>query len=115
MILCRVIGNAVSTVKHPCFEGKSVLVVQAVGPDGKAPKGKSFLSVDAVQAGVGDLVLVSREGNTARQLLGSDEDPFHSVILGVVDEVASDGQATARLEDAGRGARDAAGGAGKAS
>jgi microcompartment protein CcmK/EutM len=88
MILCRVIGNAVSTVKHPCFEGKAVMVLQPVAPDGHTPKGASFLGVDAVQSGVGDLVLAAREGNTARQILGRDSDPFHSVILGVVDEVA---------------------------
>ncbi len=87
MILCRVIGNAVATVKHPCFEGKSVLVCQPVGFDGRTPKGRSFLSVDSVQAGQGDLVLVAREGNCARQVLGRDEDPLHSVILGVVDDL----------------------------
>ncbi len=87
MILCRVIGNAVATVKHPCFEGKSVLVCQPVGLDGRTPKGRSFLSVDSVQAGQGDLVLVAREGNCARQVLGRDEDPLHSVILGVVDDL----------------------------
>lgn len=85
MILGRVIGNAVSTVKHPCFEGKTVLIVQPVGLDGKTPQGPSFLSVDSVQAGPGDLVLAAREGNTARQILGSDNDPLHSVILGIVD------------------------------
>jgi hypothetical protein len=89
MILARVIGNAVSTVKHPCFEGRSVLIVQPVGLDGKTPLGASFLSVDSVQAGVGDLVLAAREGNTARQILGSDADPFHSVILGIVDAIGA--------------------------
>jgi microcompartment protein CcmK/EutM len=89
MILARVIGNAVSTVKHPCFEGRSVLIVQPVGLDGKTPLGASFLSVDSVQAGVGDLVLAAREGNTARQILGSDSDPFHSVILGIVDAIGA--------------------------
>ena len=87
MLFRSVIGNAVSTVKHPCFEGKSVLIVQPVARDGKTPLGPSFLSVDSVQAGVGDLVLAAREGNTARQILGNDSDPFHSVILGVVDQL----------------------------
>ena len=89
MTLCRVIGTSVSTVKHPCFEGRSVLIVHPVGTDGHTPRGRSFLSVDSVQAGVGDLVLVAREGNTARQILGRDEDPFHSVILGIVDDVTT--------------------------
>ena len=90
MILCRVLGNAVATVKHPAFEGQTVLVVQPVQADGRTPKGRSFLAQDAVQAGEGDLVLCAREGNTARQILGKDTDPLHSVILGVVDEVIAE-------------------------
>lgn len=86
MILCRVLGNAVSTIQHACYDGKIVLVVQPVRADG-SPLGKSFLAVDSVQAGPGDLVLCAREGNTARQILGKDEDPFHAVVLGVVDAV----------------------------
>lgn len=88
MILCRVIGNSVATVKHACFDGKSVMVVVPVKTDGKTPAGKSFLSVDSVQAGQGDLVLVAREGNCARQVLGKDTDPLHSVILGIVDDIS---------------------------
>ena len=88
MILCRVIGNSVSSVKHPCYTGRTVLVVPPVRPDGSTPKGSSFLAVDSVQAGPGDLVLCAREGNTARQILGKDTDPLHAVVLGVVDEVA---------------------------
>ncbi len=88
MILARVIGTSVSTVKHACFEGRIVLILQPVAADGKTAKGPAFLGVDSVQAGPGDLVLAAREGNTARQILGNDSDPLHSVILGVVDELA---------------------------
>lgn len=87
MILCRVIGNAVSTVKHPSYIGRSVLVCQPVQADGTTKRLRAFLAVDSVQAGEGDLVVVAREGNAARQVLGTDEDPFHAVILGIVDEV----------------------------
>ena len=87
MILCKVIGNAVATVKHPVYVGKKIMVCQPVQPDGSTPLGREFLAIDAVQAGPGDLVLASREGNTARQLLGTDKDPFHSVIVGIVDFV----------------------------
>jgi microcompartment protein CcmK/EutM len=87
VILCRVVGNAVSSVQHPVYSGKSVMVVQPVQPDTHTPWKTEFLAVDAVQAGPGDLVLVAREGNTARQILGNDEDPLHSVIVGVVDSV----------------------------
>lgn len=88
MIVARVVGTVNSTVKHPCFEGKTVQVVVPLALDGKTPQGSAFLAVDSVQAGPGDLVLVAREGNTARQILGSDSDPFHSVILGIVDTIS---------------------------
>jgi ethanolamine utilization protein EutN len=91
MILSRVIGNAVSTVKHPCYAGVSVLVCVPVQTDGHAPVGPEFLAVDSVQAGPGDLVLVAREGNAARQILGEGQ-PYHAVILGVVDEVNEPGR-----------------------
>lgn len=91
MILCRVIGNAVSTVMHPVYEGKKVLVVVPIDPDGQAV-GSPFLSVDSVQAGEGDIVLASREGNTARQILGTRDDPFHSVIHAIVDHIELGGR-----------------------
>ncbi len=94
MILCRVVGNAVSTVKHPVYEGMTVLVVQPVRADGHSALARSFLAVDSVQAGVGDLVLCAREGNTARQILGDDDDPLHAVVLGIVDEIQHAGGVT---------------------
>lgn len=87
MILARVKGNVVATVKHPCYEGKRVLIVQPIDETGR-DVGRSFLSCDTAQAGPGDVVLVQQEGNTARQLLGTQLDPFHSVIVGVVDKVS---------------------------
>ena len=87
MILCRVVGNAVSSIQHPAYDGKAVMVVQPVKTDTHTPMKTEFLAVDAVQAGPGDLVLVAREGNTARQILRAGAEPLHSVIVGVVDTV----------------------------
>lgn len=87
MILARVKGNIVSTIKHPCFTGHRILIVQPLDCHGK-DCGSPFLSCDHVQAGPGDVVLVEQEGNTARQLLGTKDDPFHSVIVGIVDNVS---------------------------
>ena len=84
MIYARVAGTAVATVKHEVYQGHKVMVVDPLTPYGK-PQGKSFLAVDAVQAGVGDKVLVSREGNAARQILKTGEAPVHSVIIAIVD------------------------------
>jgi len=86
MILVRVKGNVVATIKHPCFSGQRLLIVQPIDANGQ-DKGDSFLACDHVGSGPGDVVLVQREGNTARQLLGTPNDPFHSVIVAIVDKV----------------------------
>ena len=87
MILARVIGNVVSSVQHPVYDGRTLLLCQPVQGDCTTPCSRAFIAVDSVQAGEGDLVVVAREGNAARQVLGTDDDPFHSVVLGIVDEV----------------------------
>jgi microcompartment protein CcmK/EutM len=85
MKLCRVEGNVVAAVHHPVYDGQKLMVVQPV--DG----GDSFLAVDRVQAGVGDLVLVNQEGNGARQLLKlGNEVPIRSLIVAIVDDVQRD-------------------------
>lgn len=88
MIIARVKGNVVATVKSQCYEGHRLLIVQPIDEKGN-DKGDSFLAFDTVRAGCGDVVLVEREGNTARQLLGTPNDPFHSVIVGIVDKVST--------------------------
>ncbi len=88
MKLARVMGNVVATRKDPSFKGHKLLIVQPVDELGNDIS-DSFLSMDTVQAGPGDLVLVEQEGNAARQLLGTIDDPFHSVIVGVVDKVST--------------------------
>jgi microcompartment protein CcmK/EutM len=87
MILCRVLGSVVASAHHEIYDGRKVLVVQPVDPEGGS-LGPSFLAVDFVQAGQGDTVLVNREGSGARLVFGREEAPVHSVIVGVVDQVA---------------------------
>jgi ethanolamine utilization protein EutN len=87
MILARVKGNVVATIKQACYEGQRLFIVQPIDECGN-DKGDSFLACDSVLASIGDVVLIEREGNTARQILGTPNDPFHSVIVGIVDKVS---------------------------
>lgn len=84
MILAKVMGNVVSTVKHPGLVGLAVFPVQPLNAHGQ-PEGESFLAVDHAQSGPGDCVLVLREGNGVRQLLGDDKSPVRCLIVAVVD------------------------------
>ena len=87
MRLCRVTGNVVSTVKNGRYQGHRILCVQPVDLDCRTPQGSSFLAVDLVQAGVGDLVLTITEGGGVRIHLQDDSIPLSSVITSQVDEI----------------------------
>lgn len=87
MTLARVEGSVVATVHHPSFDQRKLLIVQPLDENG-APAGSTFLAVDMVQAGPGDTVLVNREGNGNRQILGMGPIvPIRSLIVGIVDRV----------------------------
>lgn len=87
MKLCRVLGPVVATAKHPMYAGRKLLAVQPLDERG-GDSGASFLAVDDVQAGRGDVVLVMQEGNGVRQLLKLGQQvPIRSLIVGIVDKV----------------------------
>ena len=90
MILGRVCGTVVSTMQHPFYQGKKQLIVRACTPDGEFDGDRYVVAVDLVGAGVGELVIVEDEGNSARQLMGVTNAPVRSVILGIVDQVTDE-------------------------
>ncbi len=59
MQIARVIGTVVSTVKNEALEGRKLLIVETLDADLK-PKGKPTIALDAVGAGVGELVFWCR-------------------------------------------------------
>ncbi len=90
MILARVVGQAVATVKRPQFEGAKLLLVQPETPDGLA-FGTTLLAVDGVGAGVSERVLVVVEGRAAAEIVGRTLAPVDAAIVGIVDRVDVEG------------------------
>lgn len=82
----RVAATVVSTIRHPSLDGRRLLLVDLEGPGG-TPTGDYTVAVDAVDAGIGQHVLVLDEGSSARQILGDPEAPIRAVIVGIVDAV----------------------------
>ena len=64
MLIGRVVGDVVATQKAPSHEGLKILMVEPLNLDGSA-RGDIILALDAVDAGVGDRVLVVTEGWSA--------------------------------------------------
>ena len=86
MILGRVAGAIHSTINHPFYNARKLLVVEKIDPEG-LPAGDYLIAVDVVGAGVGERVLVLDEGNGARQVLSSSDGPVRSVVVGIIDHV----------------------------
>ena len=94
MYIGQVAGTVVATIKHRIFASHKLLLVERLDLSGKVTPYYD-IAVDAVQAGVGDRVLVLDEGNGARQVLDAEPwGPVRAVIVGVIDEVDLPGAAT---------------------
>lgn len=86
MILGKVTGTVVTTISHPHYKNRRLLVIQPLILPGEDVEG-DFIALDSTQAGIGDTVLVNREGNGARQVLNNPDACVISVIVGIVDSV----------------------------
>lgn len=86
MLIGRVLGEVVSTQKHPSHEALKVLLVQPLNLDG-SDRGDALIAVDSVDAGIGDRVLVATDGYAAFSSVGRPPSPIDMAIVGVVDRV----------------------------
>jgi microcompartment protein CcmK/EutM len=86
MILAKVVGTVVTTIGHAHYKNRRLLVVQPLGIEGETLE-DDFIALDNSQAGIGDTVLVLREGTGARQVLQNPGGCVISVIVGIVDSV----------------------------
>ena len=87
MILAKVVGRITSTIAHPSMQNRKLLILDKLDPD-RRPTGAYVIAVDAIGAGAGETVLMLDEGNGARQILGGDQLPVRSVVVGIVDDVS---------------------------
>lgn len=83
MQLARVIGTVVATIKNETLEGRKLLLVQTLNAD-LLPSGKPLIALDAVGAGVGELVFWCR-GKEASFPFKRDSTPTDCTIVGIVD------------------------------
>jgi len=83
MQLARVIGTLVATRKDEKIEGLKFLIVRPINPDGQ-DIAQALVAVDAVGAGVGEVVLIAT-GSSARQTVLTDKRPCDAVIMAIVD------------------------------
>jgi microcompartment protein CcmK/EutM len=85
MMLGRVIGNVVATVKNPSLEGKTFLIVQPIDRQGR-DKGRALVALDSVGAGAGETVYWCR-GREASFPFLPGEVPTEATIIAIADTI----------------------------
>jgi ethanolamine utilization protein EutN len=86
MLIARVIGEVVSTQKHPSHKGRKALLVQPLNLDG-TNRGDAVIALDSVDAGAGDRVLLATEGFSAMTSVGRPQSPIDMAVIGFVDSI----------------------------
>jgi ethanolamine utilization protein EutN len=86
LFLARVDGWVTSTVKHESLADWRLLIGQRIATDG-SEVGEPMVLVDPVGARLGTRVMVTSDGDLARQLLEDNRTPSRMVVLGIVDDV----------------------------
>ncbi len=89
MLIAKVIGTTVSTMKDEKLTGKKLLIVRQTDEHG-TPAGRPYVAVDTVDAGIGELVLTC-SGSSARQTGMTKDTPVDAVIMSVIDSLEVDG------------------------
>jgi ethanolamine utilization protein EutN len=86
MLIGRVVGDMVSTQKHESHVGRKALLVQPLNLDG-TNRGEVVVAFDAVDAGVGDRVLLTTEGYSAMTAVERPNSPIDMAVIGIIDAV----------------------------
>ena len=89
MKIARVVGNVVSTIRDESHYNKKTMIVEYVN-EKLAPVGPRTIAFDAVDAGIGDIVLVTIDGGATLKFLGKGV-LGDVTICGVIDEFNYDG------------------------
>ena len=85
MQLGKVIGHAISTVKHASLESWRLLLVQPLDAV-RRPDGEPLLALDSLGARAGDTVILTSDGKGARELVAAENSPARWFVAGIADQ-----------------------------
>jgi microcompartment protein CcmK/EutM len=96
MIIAKIMGTAVASVKHDALRSTKILVACPADIKGDVT-GDPFLAVDLVGSGEGELVIIS-QGSSARLATNYKNSPVDAAIVGILDSLQYEGQTKFRKE-----------------
>jgi ethanolamine utilization protein EutN len=103
MFIAKVTGSLVSTQKLKSMMGYKLLVVEPYRLESQTREsltttGRTFIAVDTLGAGQGDMVLVT-QGSSARMTAETKEMPIDAIVVGIVDRVHVDHHCVYRRDE----------------
>jgi ethanolamine utilization protein EutN len=87
MFLAKVKGNLVSTKKNNYLKNYKLLLTHPVDCKGNFIGNNDFVTLDNIDAGVNDIVIVVQEGDAVQQILGHKNSPVNTMIIAIVDNL----------------------------
>ncbi|GBD90101.1 carbon dioxide concentrating mechanism protein CcmL [bacterium BMS3Abin04] len=87
MFLAKVKGNIVATQKNESLKGHKLLLFQSIDLKGNFIGEQDQIALDLTDAGIGDTVLVVKEGAAVQQILGHKNSPVNTMIVAIVDDI----------------------------
>ena len=91
MQIARVKGTVVSTNKSDKMLGLKLMIVRPIDLDTFEEKGAPLISVDAIGAGVGEIVMIVG-GSSSRQTEITDAKPVDNSIIAIIDSIDMEGK-----------------------
>ncbi|MDA0832884.1 MAG: EutN/CcmL family microcompartment protein [Planctomycetota bacterium] len=85
MQVAKIIGSATSTVKHPTMIGWRMVVAQPLDHRGE-PDEFPIVAIDNLGSSVGDTVIVTSDGKSVREMIGSPNTPVRWAVIGLADD-----------------------------
>lgn len=97
MLMCRVEGSAISTIRHPSLKGWRLLICQPLDEDG-SNSGLPILCLDDLGAGTHQVVIVTSDGKSVRERIGVANTPARYMSIAILDEIETEGKAESTKE-----------------
>jgi len=86
MLIAKIIGTVVSTIKVKKIENTKLLIARIINPYG-VKEGKYFLVEDAIGVGVGEKVIISDDDKIVSKIVGRGKVPIRSAVVAKVDKI----------------------------
>lgn len=87
MFLAKISGNIVSTQKNKFLKGHKLLLAKRIDLRGNFIDNSEEIALDLIDAGIGDTVLIVKEGAAVKQMLGHKNAPVNIMVVAIVDDL----------------------------